>query len=140
MDFTLGLEPKNWTTGNAPPSPASEFQQDVNPTSIVPTATDREEAKRKKLRDVGLGLMAVAVFGLGVTSVLVWWFWFKKPRVPRVSSEGDGSEARRAGEGGDESTLSGSVNTEPVTEERKGGLNLLVRKFSWSRVLSRKPD
>ncbi|KAE8450531.1 hypothetical protein EG329_006262 [Mollisiaceae sp. DMI_Dod_QoI] len=98
MEFTLGPEVKNWTTGKPPPSPASEFQQDVNPTIIVqpgkvslaPSAEDRgRERTRRKLRDIGLGIMALAIFGLGFASVLVWWFWFRKTSASPSGEEGD---------------------------------------------------
>ncbi|CZR62354.1 related to putative alpha-1,2-mannosidase [Phialocephala subalpina] len=127
MDFTLGPEAKNWTTGKVPPSPASEFQQEVNPTSIVqpgkitmaPTAADKDKERRKhqKLRDIGLGLMALALFSLIVTSVLVWWFWFRKPRVSgAISAE----ERVEEGEAGDEVTLNDNENVKVVTDKQKG--------------------
>ncbi|KUJ10327.1 glycoside hydrolase family 92 protein [Mollisia scopiformis] len=109
MDFTLGPTPANWTTGNPPPSPASEFQQDVNPTTIVqpgkitmaPTAAEltKEEDKRRKLRDIGLGIMALAIFGFGSALLLVWWFWFRKTGLVKHQR---GEEAGMAVQSGDD--------------------------------------
>lgn len=126
MDFTLGPEPKNWTTGKAPPSPASEFQQDVNPTTIVrpggitmasTTADkDKERERRVKLRDIGLGIMALALFGISFASVLVWWSWFRMPRTPTAGfGEGGGD----AGEAGDEATLSGNEKLDIAPDKQK---------------------
>lgn len=105
MDFTLGPEPKNWTTGKAPPSPASEFQQDVNPTTIVrpggitmasTTADkDKERERRVKLRDIGLGIMALALFGTSFASVLVWWSCSGCPELQqRVLEKAEGMPER----------------------------------------------
>lgn len=93
MEFVLGKEPKNWTTGITPPSPASEFQQNANPTSIVqpkdvtmaPTGTEqrgRERARRRRLRDIGLSIMALAVFGFS-TAFLLWTIWLSKMSIAR---------------------------------------------------------
>ncbi|PVH86069.1 glycoside hydrolase family 92 protein [Cadophora sp. DSE1049] len=86
MDFVLGPEPRNWTTGPHPPSPASELGKANIPTSI-PT--------RPLWRNVGLGVMGAVLFLLGVAAVVFWWTRKRKRRVEAVTltkeSESDGS-------------------------------------------------
>jgi predicted alpha-1,2-mannosidase len=105
MAFVLGPEPRNWTEGGAlPPSPASEFQQTSNPTTIVNPAKvtilpslavlEREERRRALLRDVGLGVMGFVVLVLGIMAGCLWWFWLRKAKR---AATGDQDEDREKG-------------------------------------------
>jgi hypothetical protein len=83
MDFELGPEPKNWTTGPPPPSPASEFAQTANATAIVNSATvtmapsladqEKEARRRRLLTDIGLGVMGFVILGLAIMAAVLWW-------------------------------------------------------------------
>ncbi|KAG4439485.1 hypothetical protein IFR05_005021 [Cadophora sp. M221] len=105
MDFVLGSEPKNWTTGPLPPSPASELGRADVPTSIptrpleIPEVTleaDKQNGKSHKWRNIGLGLMGVAIFLLVIFAVVFWWFWRRKgnaaanPALQKEDSDGSG--------------------------------------------------
>jgi predicted alpha-1,2-mannosidase len=95
MHFFLGPAPNNWTTGSPPPSPASEYGQDVDPTVIVNPSTAtmapgvlqmlEHERRKKKLRDIALGLMGFGVLVLGVTGFGIWWFFFGGKRTLTVT-------------------------------------------------------
>jgi len=107
MDYVLGPEPRNWTTGPPPPSPASELGKAKIPTSIptrplVPpedisetAEEDDSDGNSTKWRNVGLGVMGAVLFLLGVAAVVFWWLRKRKRRVTAVElpkeSESDGS-------------------------------------------------
>jgi hypothetical protein len=88
MDFVLGPEPKNWTTGPPPPSPASEFGQYTNGSVIVrpgavpiaPSAAvlAKEAHRRRVLRDVALGIMGFVILALLGLAGWMWWYWTRK--------------------------------------------------------------
>ena len=87
MDFVLGPNAVNWTTGPAPPSPASEVSSTTNPTSILPPGkvpmapsaeAMREEKRRRLLRDVAFGMMALGIVSMTAACLAMWWFWFQK--------------------------------------------------------------
>lgn len=97
MDFVLGHEPKNWTTGPPPPSPASEHSQYTNSSIIVrpgevpmaPSAAvlSKEAHRSKLLRDVALGVMGFVVLGLLVLAGWLWWYWVRKARTVAEEQE-----------------------------------------------------
>lgn len=82
MDFVLGRHPANWTTGPAPPSPASTVSNTANPNSIltpVPTARNPEshhgiadERKRAILRELAFVISAVFII---TVSCAGFWYW-----------------------------------------------------------------
>lgn len=92
MHFVLGPEASNWTTGKPPPSPASEFEQDVHPTVIINPATatmapsplstaevyEQHQHRKKMLRDIAIGVTCLAVTLLGASGVALWWFCFRR--------------------------------------------------------------
>jgi hypothetical protein len=90
MDFVLGPDPVNWTTGPPPPSPASAFNVTTPPSVIaspgkVPTSPSlailREEARRHRqqlLRRVAFAMMAVAIVLMAVAASTVWWFCWRR--------------------------------------------------------------
>jgi predicted alpha-1,2-mannosidase len=81
VNFVLGPEAANWTTGPPPPSPASEFAQTTNSTAIIdPKVTmdpgpAAKEVKFKR-RDIALGVLGFAI--LAITGAV--WFWRKSKR------------------------------------------------------------
>lgn len=97
MDFVLGHEPKNWTTGPPPPSPASEHSQYTNSSIIVrpgevlmaPSAAvlSKEAHRSKLLRDVALGVMGFVVWGLLVLAGWLWWYWVRKAKTVAEEQE-----------------------------------------------------
>jgi hypothetical protein len=90
MDFVLGPEPKNWTTGPPPPSPASEHSQYTNSSVIIkpgevpmaPSASmlSKEAHRSKFLRDVALEAMGFVILGLLVLAGWLWWYWMRKAK------------------------------------------------------------
>ena len=90
MDFVLGPEPQNWTTGPPPPSPASERSQYTNSSIIIkpgevpmtPSAAvlSKEAHRSIFLRDVALGVMGFVILGLLVLAGWLWWYWMKKAK------------------------------------------------------------
>jgi predicted alpha-1,2-mannosidase len=90
MNFILGPEPENWTTGPPPPSPASEFEQTANATTIVNPATatmapslaiqEKEARRRRLLRDVALGVMGLVILGLSIIAGVLRWYWLRKSK------------------------------------------------------------
>lgn len=119
MDFVLGLEPLNWSTGEAPPSPGSEFAQTADPTTIIkPGAVgmapiralqrERERKRRIMLRNIGIGLASFGVWALGlISSLYFWWFKFQ---VPRLENEDHEDQAQEEGmtKTNDQNSLNGS--------------------------------
>jgi predicted alpha-1,2-mannosidase len=97
MAFALGPEPQNWTTGNSPPSPASEYDQGADPTAIVnpstitmaPSGTEalQHAARRRLLRDIALGVTGSGVFILGLLGMAIWWFYLRRKRILASSFE-----------------------------------------------------
>ncbi|ESZ98696.1 glycoside hydrolase family 92 protein [Sclerotinia borealis F-4128] len=85
MDFVLGPQPVNWTTGPALPSPASTVSDTANPNSIltpVLTAPDpksqhsiAEERKRQMLREIAFVIMAIFIV---TVSCAGFWYWRKR--------------------------------------------------------------
>jgi predicted alpha-1,2-mannosidase len=92
MDFVLGPNPVNWTTGPPPPSPASEFNVTTPPSVIAPPgkvpmspslAVLRAEARRHRrmLRDVACAMMTVGVVSIVAGSFALWWFCLSTSKV-----------------------------------------------------------
>ncbi|RDL38838.1 uncharacterized protein BP5553_03178 [Venustampulla echinocandica] len=112
MDFVLGPEPRNWTTGKPPPSPASEFADTTAPSMIVPPGrvhpapsleTQANHSRGRKLRrDVALALMG-GILGVVAGAAFLWWFnfgklkiftWSKSPvQVERISEMEEGAQS-----------------------------------------------
>lgn len=91
MDFVLGPEPKNWTTGPPPPSPASEFSQYTDPSTIIkpgavpmvsnPATLAKQKAHRRRvLRDVALGIIGFVILVLLVFAGWSWWYWTRRAK------------------------------------------------------------
>ncbi|KAH8653932.1 glycoside hydrolase family 92 protein [Tricladium varicosporioides] len=81
MEFVMGTEPRNWTSGPSPPSPASEFRESegpgviLGPTQVPMAPSDAEETKHKKKtvgRNIGLGMMGFALLAL-IGGLFVFW-------------------------------------------------------------------
>jgi len=92
MEFVLGSQPANWTTGSPPPSPASEGLQSV----VVPGLPRSERRKRQMERDVALALMAAACVGLMGCVGVIWRM--RKRRMPQDAATGE--EEKVNGKGG----------------------------------------
>jgi predicted alpha-1,2-mannosidase len=91
MDFVLGPEPKNWTTGPPPPSPASEFSQYTDPSTIIKpgavpmvpnsaTLAKQKAHRRRVLRDVALGIIGFVILVLLVFAGWSWWYWTRRAK------------------------------------------------------------
>lgn len=103
MDFVLGPHPANWTTGPAPPSPASVVSDTANPNSIltpVPTAPNskphssiEEERRRQMLRDIAFVITAVGVVTISCAGI---WYWRKRNATLNVDSEDQEKGAKSA--------------------------------------------
>ncbi|QSZ33934.1 hypothetical protein DSL72_005513 [Monilinia vaccinii-corymbosi] len=101
MDFVLGPQPANWTTGPAPPSPASIVSNTADPKSIltpVPMAPSPKsphrvsERKRAMLKEVFLMIMAGFIVVVSCAGV---WYWRKKN-----STINEDAKDQERGEGG----------------------------------------
>jgi predicted alpha-1,2-mannosidase len=134
MNFVLGPEASNWTTGPLPPSPASEFAQTTNSTAIIdPKVTmdpgpAAKEAKFKR-RDIALGVLGFAILALTGAAGAVW-FWRKSKRGLVDAEKVIQEEAKK--KSGDK--LGGNVQTDSRWWLK--GLDLSV--FSSRRTANRK--
>ncbi|CCD46136.1 putative glycosyl hydrolase protein [Botrytis cinerea BcDW1] len=91
MDFVLGSQPSNWTTGPAPPSPASMVSDTADPNSIltpVPTAPDpkshngfERERKKAMMRMVAFVILAITVVTISCAGI---WHWRKRNATTKV--------------------------------------------------------
>ena len=101
MDFVMGPHPTNWTTGPAPPSPASEFSITTSPTVIappgkVPTSPslavlrERERKHKLMLRHVAFAMMSVAIVIMAAASFALWWFCLRKGK--KTVDDGEGGQ------------------------------------------------
>ncbi|CAD6447064.1 1b64a91e-9f8e-4593-bb22-c3a1f60776ac [Sclerotinia trifoliorum] len=103
MDFVLGPKPSNWTTGPAPPSPASTVSNNADPNSIltpVPTAPDpkshhsiTEERKRQILRAIAFVITAVTVVTISCAGI---WYWRRRNAIINIDSEGQDKRVKPA--------------------------------------------
>jgi predicted alpha-1,2-mannosidase len=100
MDFFLGPNPANWTTGPPPPSPASEFGINT-PISViipshVPTATYNaaavaKQAEHKKvLKDVAFAMMSLGILGIVAATLALWWFRSRKSKASIAVDKSEG--------------------------------------------------
>jgi predicted alpha-1,2-mannosidase len=106
MDFVLGSAPKNWTTGKAPPSPASEFADTTAPSAIVtpgkvstvpsPLPPKYNHHRRKMLRDIAFALMSLGIVSLiAGSAAAIWWFCFKKSKIVVATEPGDQEKGKQ---------------------------------------------
>ncbi|KAM3065536.1 hypothetical protein ACMFMF_011021 [Clarireedia jacksonii] len=94
MDFVLGPNPANWTTGPVPPSPASVVSDDVSPSSIlapVPTAPSSgdmsgRERRKDTMKRIGFAIMG-AVIGSTLGAVGFWFWRRRKIAASKVGTE-----------------------------------------------------
>jgi hypothetical protein len=135
MDFVLGSEPKNWTTGPPPPSPASEFSQYTNASTIiqpgavpiVPNSVTLEKQKahrRRVLRNVALGIMGFIILVLLVFAGWLWWYW---TRVKRIDTREQNMDQEKGSNGFAKSQVM-----------RKGLKSVFSGYQDWLRKISRK--
>ncbi|TVY22440.1 putative secreted glycosidase [Lachnellula hyalina] len=130
MDFVLGPEPKNWDTGKAPPSPATEVAAMVSPK---PAPQVEDHHRRKMLRDIGLAIMSLGLVSLiAATAAAIWWFRFKKQK-PAATSEVADSEK------GEQSMDEGKGNMDFAGSKRSNIL-LRWRAHILHRLGKRTPD
>lgn len=118
MDFVLGPDPKNWTTGKAPPSPASEFVDTTAPSAIITpgkvstlpsaVAAKKDHHERKRLRDIAFALMTLGLVSVITgTAAAVWWFRYRKPKnsvIPEADDQEKGQQDSNEGEKGVKAT------------------------------------
>lgn len=121
MDFVLGPNPANWTTGPPPPSPASEFNVTTSPSVIappgkVPTSPSlailRADARRHRrmLRHVAFAMMTVGVVLMAAASFALWWLWLRKRKKNAAIKVGDkekGGHKPAKGKRGNEKSVPG---------------------------------
>ncbi|PQE23223.1 glycosyl hydrolase family 92 protein [Rutstroemia sp. NJR-2017a BVV2] len=99
MDFVLGPEPANWTTGPMPPSPASLVSDDASPSSIltpVPTApvsgnTSDRGRRKETLKKIGFAIMGAAIGSL--LGVFGFWIW-RRRKIAACKAGTDDHEKR----------------------------------------------
>jgi hypothetical protein len=143
IDFVLGADPKNWTTGKAPPSPASEFADTTAPSAIVtpgkvstipsPPPRIQNHHRRKMLRDIAFALMSLGVVSLiSGSAAAIWWFRFKKPKSVSAAEVGDQEKGKQE--------LNEGKEGEAVAEKRKKGLMKRSRENVLFFFGKRKPD
>ncbi|KAI9645373.1 hypothetical protein NHQ30_006111 [Ciborinia camelliae] len=124
MDFVLGTQPANWTTGPAPPSPASTVSDTADPNSIltpVPTAASpkshhSEERKRKMLREMAFVIMAIVIVTASCSGI---WYLRKRNSTIDVDTEDQ-----------DKGVKSADIN---ISENEPDGKALKQRLWGWTR-------
>lgn len=120
LHFVLGPKARNWTTGKPPPSPASEFEQDADPTVIVNPATAtmapsslstaeayaQHQRRKTMLRDIAVGVTCFAVVLLGTSGMAIWWFCFRRKIVAMMQEMDRGvGNAEERNEGHNEKAM-----------------------------------
>ncbi len=89
LDFVLGPEPKNWATGPPPPSPASEFSQYTNASTIIQpgvvpivpnsaTLARQKAHRRGVLRNVAFGILGFVILVLLILAGWLSWYWTRR--------------------------------------------------------------
>lgn len=95
LDFVLGSEIVNWTTGAAPPSPASEVDIYADPTGILThVPMDDRGARQKMIREVAFTFMGLGIFLLSFTGAGFWWqrrIWILRKRTNHVEGSSNNS-------------------------------------------------
>lgn len=133
MDFVLGPEPKNWTTGNPPPSPASETTLNANkapgkvPDSSNSTPHEDEHHRRKTWRDVGFAIMSLGLVTLIIGTVFtVRWLRTRKLKALAVVDQEDGKKF--TGNGKEDVEVMEEIIISPVRRWRERILGLLGKR------------
>jgi len=140
MDFVLGPDAKNWTTGKAPPSPASEFADTTAPSAIVtpgkvstipsPPPRKPDHHRRKMFRNIAFALMSLGMLSLMAGSVVaIWWLRFRKPKTIVVAEAGDQEKGNQElNQGKEEAEVVERRENSPVVKLRDK-----ISTISWKR-------